>query len=101
VKIFLYGYENVYVRTHIKSGWRIPYFGPETRTEDEVKEFVKFAKIIMDDYPRSEITGRFEIKGEVWYVRPCVLNIFCNQRLQNVFSYASHRKIYREMIFVI
>lgn len=51
----LYDWPDVYIEESPKSRWYIPYFGPQTRSEKDVPQFIEFAKKVIKDYPQSTL----------------------------------------------
>lgn len=51
----LYDWPNVYIEESPKSYWYIPYFGPQTRSEKDVPQFIEFSKKVIKDYPQSNL----------------------------------------------
>lgn len=51
----IYGYSDVYVKEEMQTGWYVPYFGPQTRSEEDVKQFIEFSEKVIKKYPRSQL----------------------------------------------
>ena len=51
----IYGYNDVYIKHYSRSYWYVPYIGPETRSQNDVHHFIRFANKVINDYPESQI----------------------------------------------
>lgn len=51
----VYDYPTVYVEEHPKSKWHIPYFGPQTRSNDDIPQFLEFSAKVIKDYPQTRL----------------------------------------------
>ena len=79
--MILYNYQDVYIKDCNKSYWYIPYIGPETRSEDDIPQFIQLSKRVMNDYSNSKIhkLGRGSLKDfeeNEKITHPCTLMIW-------------------------
>ena len=59
----LYDYPDVYVESKPKSNQHIPYFGPQTRSNEDVPEFLTFARKVINDYPQHTRLHKYDSDG--------------------------------------